>query len=128
MINSFQKLKNLINKKQNIINITTDGTECETGRIIDGKKEYVKRFTAVDLPSSAGNITVQTGLDNINFIKLEGAIMKKDGSDSSNLPWLYTGQAEVYHYYSNTTKNITIRTTGDASNRQVVETIYYTKN
>lgn len=113
-----------ISKQQAI----TTGTEFETGRIIDGKKEYAKRFAAVALPSSAGNITVQTGLGNINFIKLEGAIMKKDGSDNSNLPWLYTGQAEVYHYYSNTTKNITIRTSGDASNRQVVETIYYTKN
>lgn len=113
-----------ISKQQTI----TTGTEYETGRIIDGKKEYAKRFAAVALPSSAGNITIQTGLGNINFIKLEGAIMKKDGSDSSNLPWIYTGQAEVYHYYSNTTKNITIRTSGDASNRQAVETIYYTKN
>lgn len=123
MIPRYNKTKN----KQDKLNITT-GTEYETGRIIDGKKEYAKRFAAVALPSSAGNITVQTGLGNINFIKLEGTIMKKDGSDSSNLPWIYTGQAEVYHYYSNTTKNITIRTNGDASNRQVVETIYYTKN
>lgn len=108
-------------------NITT-GTEFETGRIIDGKKEYAKRFAAVTLPSSASNKIIQTGLTNINFIKLEGSISKTDGSENSNLPWSYTGQPDVYHYYSNTSKNITIRVSGDMSNYQVVETIYYTKN
>lgn len=127
MFNAWSKIKDLINKKQNILNITT-GTEFETGRIIDGKKEYAKRFAAVALPSSAGNITVQTGLGNINFIKLEGSISKTDGSESSNLPYSYTGQADVYHYYSNSSKNITIRVSGDMSNYQVVETIHYTKN
>lgn len=127
MVNAWSKIKELINKKQNILNITT-GTEYETGRIIDGKKEYAKRFTAIALPSSASNINIQTGLTNINFIKLEGSISKTDGSKSSNLPWLYTGQADVYHYYSNTSKNITIRVSGDMSDHQVVETIYYTKN
>lgn len=123
MIPRYFKSKN----KQDKLNITT-GTEYETGRIIDGKKEYAKRFAAVALPNSAGNITVQTGLDNINFIKLEGSISKPDGSENSNLPYFYTGQPDVYHYYSNTSKNITIRVSGDMSSYQVVETIYYTKN
>ena len=114
-------------RKEEMENITT-GTEYETGRIIDGKKEYAKRFSAIALPSSASNITIRTGLTNINFIKLEGSISKTDGSENSNLPWSYTGQPDVYHYYSNTTKNITIRVSGDMSNYQVVETIYYTKN
>lgn len=67
-------------------------------------------------------------IENINFIKLEGSIIKKDGSESSNLPWSYTGQPDVYHYYSNVSKNITIRASGDMGDYQVVETIYYTKN
>lgn len=109
------------------VNITT-GVEFETGRIIDGKKEYGKRFNAITLPSSANNKTIATGLGDINFIKLEGSISKDGGSESSNLPYMYTGQPDVYHYYSNNSKNITIRVTGDMSAYQVVETIYYTKN
>ena len=66
MIPRYNKTKN----KQDKLNITT-GTEYETGRIIDGKKEYAKRFAAVTLPSSAANKIIQTGLNNINFIKLE---------------------------------------------------------
>lgn len=127
MLNAWNKIKELINKKQNILNITT-GTEYETGRIIDGKKEYAKRFSAIVLPSSTSNTNIQTGLTNINFIKLEGSISKTDGSENSNLPWSYTGKPNVYHYFSNTSKNITIRVSGDMSNYQVVETIYYTKN
>lgn len=113
-----------VSKQQTI----TSGTEYETGRIIDGKKEYAKRFAAIALPSSASNTNIKTGLTNINFIKLEGSISKTDGSENSNLPWSYTGQPNVYHYYSNVSKNITIRVSGDMSNYQVVETIYYTKN
>ena len=123
MIPRYNKTKN----KQDKLNITT-GTEYETGRIIDSKKEYAKRFTAIALPNSASNIIIQTGLTNINFIKLEGSISKTDGSENSNLPYLYTGQPDVYHYYSNTSKNITIRVSGDMSDYQVIETIYYTKN
>lgn len=123
MIPRYNKTKN----KQDKLNITT-GTEYETGRIIDSKKEYAKRFTAIALPNSASNIIIQTGLTNINFIKLEGSISKTDGSENSNLPYLYTRQPDVYHYYSNTSKNITIRVSGDMSDYQVIETIYYTKN
>ena len=123
MIPRYNKTKN----KQDKLNITT-GTEYETGRLIDGKKEYAKRFAAVTLPSSAANKIIQTGLNNINFIKLEGSISKTDGSESSNLPYLYTGKPDVYHYFSNTSKNITIRASGDMGDYQVVETIYYTKN
>lgn len=110
-----------------IIKITT-GEEYKTGRIIDGKEEYAKRFSPITLRNSAGNVVISTGLGNINFIKLEGSIIKKDDSESSNLPYLYTGQPDVYHYFSNTSKNITIRVSGDMGDFQVVETIYYTKN
>lgn len=70
---------------ETIIKITT-GEEYKTGRIIDGKEEYAKRFSPITLRNSAGNVVISTGLGNINFIKLEGSIIKKDGSESSNLP------------------------------------------
>lgn len=123
----------LIDKEGNIyypktvIKITT-GEEFKTGRIIDGKMEYGMRFKPITLPSSAGNVVIFTGLENINFIKLEGAIIKKDGSESSNLPYLYSTYPDVYHYFNSITRNITVRATGDRSDFEVIETIYYTKN
>lgn len=106
----------------------TTGEEFETGRIIDGNKEYGKQFSPIALPSSAGNVTISTGLGNVNFIKLEGAILKDGGTLNTNLPYMYTGSESVYHYYNNSSKTITIRATGDMSSYKVVETIYYTKN
>lgn len=45
MLSAWNKIKELINKKQNILNITT-GIEYETGRIIDGKKSTQKELIA----------------------------------------------------------------------------------
>lgn len=103
------------------------GIEFETGRIIDGKKEYGKRFEGVSLPSAAGNITISTGLTNINFIKMEG-IVTNDANIISNIPFLYSGQPEVYHYFNRNVNTITIRVTDDMSSFKANETIYYTKN
>ena len=46
MLNAWNKIKELINKKQNILNITT-GTEYETGRIIDGKKAVIQAIKKI---------------------------------------------------------------------------------
>lgn len=47
------------------IKITT-GVEFETGRIINGKKEYGKRFKQL-LSNSPGTTTIETGLSNVEF-------------------------------------------------------------
>lgn len=127
MVSAFQKLKELMNGKQDKLSITT-GVEFETGRRIDNKKEYGMRFASIELPSSTGNVVISTNLKNINFIKLEGTIVKKDGSENSNLPYFYTGIPDVYHYFNSISGNITVRASGNMSNYNVRETIYYTKN
>ena len=73
MLNAWNKIKELINKKQNILNITT-GTEYETGRIIDGKKEYAKRINCGKGPNNE-TIQVETGLTNVEYTKIEFSIL-----------------------------------------------------
>ena len=51
-------------------NITT-GTEYETGRIIDGKKEYGKRINCGKLPDTS-TISIATNLGNVNILDYKG--------------------------------------------------------
>ena len=116
-----QAIKALSNK-----NKITVGQEYETGRIINGKKEYAKMFQIEALSNAAGNTTIATELSNITPIKLEGII--KGATLVSNLPFVYTGQNSVYHYCSASGNSITIRVTGDMSMYSATEILYYTKN
>lgn len=58
-------------------NITT-GTEYETGRIIDDKKEYAKRINCGTLFES-GIKTVETGLSNVTYTDIEGICVTSGG-------------------------------------------------
>lgn len=58
-------------------NITT-GIEFETGRIIDGKKEYGKRINCGVLLAS-GAKTVETGLSNVTYTDIEGICVTSGG-------------------------------------------------
>lgn len=114
-----EAIKALSNK-----NKITVGQEYETGRVVNGKKEYAKMFEVETLPS--GNTTIATELVNITPTKLEGYI--KGATLFSSIPFVYTGQNSVYHYFSPTSNAITIRATGDMSAYSATETLYYTKN
>lgn len=116
--------KYLVFKEDRTINVISE-TEFETGRIINGKKEYGKRIEGGVLPSSAGNKNIPTGLSNINFIRMEGIITSSD--ICSTVPFTYTGQPNIYHYFSPTSNAITIRVSDNASKYSIIETIYYTK-
>lgn len=70
MVNAWNRIKELINKKQNILNITT-GIEYETGRIIDGKKEYGKRINCGKLPDTS-TTSIATNLGNVNILDYKG--------------------------------------------------------
>lgn len=107
-------------------NKITAEEEFETGRIIDGKKEYGKRFTVQALPSTAGNIAINTNLSNITVTKLDGMIYGT--ALVSSMPFMYTGQTSVYHYFNPTNNQIIVRATDDMSSYSATETIYYTKN
>ena len=116
-----QAIKALSNKNKIAV-----GQEYETGRVVNGKKEYAKMFQIEALSNAAGNTTIATELSNITPIKLEGII--KGATLVSNLPFMYTGQNSVYHYCSASGNSIIIRVTGDMSMYSATEILYYTKN
>lgn len=116
-----QAIKALSNKNKIAV-----GQEYETGRVVNGKKEYAKMFQIEALSNAAGNTIIATELSNITPIKLEGII--KGATLVSNLPFMYTGQNSVYHYCSASGNSITIRVTGDMSMYSATEILYYTKN
>lgn len=62
----------------NTKNIITTGTEFETGRIIDAKKEYLKRINCGVLLAS-GTKTVETGLSNVTYTDIEGICVTSGG-------------------------------------------------
>lgn len=108
------------------INIET-GVEFETGRIIDGKKEYGKRIDCGALPNT-GTITIPHGLDfyNICLTHIEG-IAQRD-TFVIILPYVsYEASWQIELIVSNT--NIMITTKDDKSVYTSSNvTIYYTKN
>lgn len=108
--------------KQNI----TTGTEFETGRIIDGKKEYGKRVRLGNLPNNEKK-DVAHGISNITFTKIEGIC---DDGLGNRLPLPYINidslGASISMYIDGA--NIRIKTYSDKSAYVGYATLYYTKN
>lgn len=73
MIPSYTKKKNELKDKQNILNIIT-GTEVEAGRVIDGKKEYMKRINCGKMPDN-NTIKINTGLSNVSYQDFKGIVI-----------------------------------------------------
>ena len=106
----------------NNLEITT-GTEYETGRIIDNKKEYAKRISFGNLPNATVK-SVSTGLSSsqINLIKVEGIT-----SSGYPLPFVSTSSAYSIQMYCHGS-GVEIKTSTDLSNQTAIVTIYYIKN
>lgn len=107
----------------NTKNIITTGTEFETGRIIDGKKEYGKRINCGEGPNST-TVSINIGLtvSNINLTRKIDVLM--DGSTFVNFE-AYSGFAGMYVSKNNNT--LVLSTTTDASSYNIYATLYYTK-
>lgn len=126
MLNAWSKIKELINKKQNILNITT-GIEYETGRIIDGKKEYAKRFNCGNGPNNE-TIQVETGLTNVKYTKIEGMAYTTSIFFPLNMvrPIGKTDSTSIGVYVS--ANKILIESAIDRSAFTIVVDVYYLKN
>lgn len=61
-------------------NLVTDGLAIKTGRIVDGKLEYVKRITLNGFPGNGETKTWSTGLDVPNIIVTDLKISVLSGS------------------------------------------------
>lgn len=120
-------IKSLDSKKLDIQNITT-GVEFETGRIIDGKKEYGKRIDCGNMPEANTYKEVATGLSNVNYLHLEG--MATNGSFfipiNCTRPADGTDAGSIGAYINNNI--LVIQTKSDRNSFTGKITIYYTKN
>lgn len=108
----------------------TTGTEYETGRVIDGKKEYAKRINIGAMPNATTK-NIATGLSNITLTRpIEGVMTTSN--QVLNLPLVNYGissNTAVNVYLANTSGDaLGIRTNYDWSAATGVVTIYYTKN
>lgn len=108
-------------------NIVTD-KEVETGRLINGKKEYVKRMTFTISSTNAGTYSFSTGLANVTYLKMEGMYIRDTFFAPINVVRLATG-TDVYAIGAYITNDrLFIETSTDRSAGYFVVDLYYTKN
>lgn len=111
-------------------NEITTGTEYETGRIIDGKKEYAKRINIGAMPNATTK-NIATGLSNITLTRpIEGVMTA--ANQVLNLPLVNYGissNTAVNVYLANVSGDtLGIRTNYDWSAATGVVTLHYIKN
>lgn len=112
-----------ISKQQTI----TTGTEYETGRIIDGKKEYGKRINCGNLPNAQAKY-VQTGLENITLTRaIEGVMLSSNSQRGLPAPNITSGNT-IMVYLNGTGTALTINTQFDWSSYTAHVELFYTKN
>lgn len=96
----------------NYLNIRSDGTEFETGRIIDGKIEYGKILYLDSLPAT-GSVDVQTGIKNFErYTFIDG----------------YTSNAYCAHMVPEQVNTSSIRIVPMYSNGNVLRVVTYTNS
>lgn len=100
------------------------GQEFETGRIIDGKKEFGKEIYIGSLPNAARKI-VETGLTNVKLTKLHG--IARDSSIQIPLPFAYPELPSCIGIMF-VNGSLYINTGSDRTKFTSEITIYYTKN
>lgn len=95
-------------------NIITNGNPVKTGRIIDGKDEYIKRILIARFPN-ASTLEVSTGLDHskINFGDVSG--IAKSTEQQLNVPFVSLSGLGIQVATRLTSNNIAITTGNDRS-------------
>lgn len=127
MLNAWNKIKELINEKQNILNITT-GTEYETGRIIDGKKEFGLRKNLGALPDST-NTTYNTGVSNsYKITKYQLFAKHKTSNQVLTVPFMSLNNTQYISAYFDNANTISAMCNFNASAYELVIELYYTKS
>lgn len=112
--------------KQTNIPIITTGTEVKTGRVIDGKEEYVKRLDIGNLPNATSK-NVNHGLSNVKIERLEG-VATNNGLQALPLPFASEQGASSSIRLQSWASYVSVYTGTDRSAFTGVVYIYYTKN
>ena len=122
-----EEIGNLKNNKLDKIEITT-GVEFETGRIIDGKKEYEKTINLGSL-ANADTSSFKTGLSTSDTIKsYQFFARNRQNQQFLTVPFLALNGTDYISAYFNDNQNIITRTNWDATNYDLILDVYYTKN
>lgn len=105
--------------------VITTGTEYETGRIIDGKKEYGKKINIGALPNATAKY-IATGLSNVKVVDYSG--MAFSSNAGRKIPFASEGNyVDIYPNSSGAT--FTINTNYDYSSySEAYLDVHYTKN
>lgn len=102
----------------------TTGIEYETGRKIDGNKEYGKRIEVGTFASGGRSLTKTTGLTNVIYIDLQGKL-----SDGTNMFPINCSRDNPYNVSAYITNNtITVEINTDRAGYTAIVEIHYTKN
>lgn len=112
--------------KQTNIPIITTGTEVKTGRVIDGKEEYVKRLDIGNLPNATSK-NVNHGLSNVKIERLEG-VATNNGLQALPLPLASEQGVSSSIRLQSWGSYVSVYTGTDRSAFTGVVDIYYTKN
>lgn len=113
-----------VSKQQTI----TSGTEYETGRIIDGNKEFGLRKNLGALPNST-NTTYNTGLSNSYKIKKYQLFAKNRGSEQLlSIPFINLHNTVYISGYLDNANLISLKTNDNFSGYDLIIEVYYTKN
>ena len=103
-------------------NIKTNGDEVLTGRIIDGKEEYVKRYI-VDIDNGSGSVALGLTVSKIEVTNLDGIVL----TDSGNYVTIdYDGGSSVKIATSVTASSNTLNVKTNVSNfKEAKVNVYY---
>lgn len=120
---------NYINNMQ--VNITTNGTPVKTGRIIDGKEEWVKRINFGTLPNNSSK-DVNTGLNanNITVTEIKGLGVRSTDNHKVILPYISSAgtNIELSGPVISNNQYVRVATTTDRTNITAKIEIYFTYN
>lgn len=108
-------------RKTSPINLTT-GTEFETGKVIDGKKEYGKRIDFGYLPNASSKV-VAHGLRNVTYTGIKGVT-----TNGLPLPLGHPAATSYNILLQVNSSNVQVVTGTDRSSYYAYVTLYYTKN
>ena len=127
MFNAWSKIKDLINKKQNILNIIT-GTEYESGRIIDSKKEYGLRKNLGAFANS-GRKDFDTGLSSsYKITKYQLFAKNKSNGQVLTVPFMNLSNTQYLAGYFNNPTLVVTMNNYDFSGYDLIVEVYYTKS
>lgn len=127
MFNAWSKIKDLINKKQDKLNITT-GTEFETGRIIEGKKEYGLR-KKIGAFANSGRKDFNTGLSSsYKITKYQLFAKHKTSGQMLTVPFINLTNTQYLSAYFNDITLIATMNNYDFSGYDLIVEVYYTKS